>query len=68
MSGKAIGILMLVLVAAIVFPMIMGVSLGANTTGWQPIMVQSVQNYLPLLALVVGIVAVIGGLVTSKRA
>jgi len=62
MSGKAIGILMLVLVAAIVFPMVMGVSLAANTTGWQPIMTQSIQNYLPMLALVVVIVAVIAGL------
>jgi hypothetical protein len=68
MSGKAIGILMLVLVSAIVFPMVMGVSLSSNTTGWQPIMIQATQNYLPLLALVVVIVAVIGGLVIKSRA
>jgi hypothetical protein len=65
--GKAMGILMLVLVSAIVIPMILGVSLSTNTTGWNPIMVQLTTNYLPLLAGVVVLVAVIGGIAFSKR-
>jgi hypothetical protein len=67
MVNKAMGILILGLVAAFVIIVYQGVSSSANTTGWQPLVTQSVQSYWPMIMIVCVIIAMLTGITLSRR-
>lgn len=47
----AIGILMVIFLAAIFIPASMSSVMSANTTGWTPLISQMLSNYLPVVGL-----------------
>jgi len=67
MVNKAMGVLILALVAVFVIIVYQGVAVTANTTGWQPLVTQSVQNYWPMILIVVVLIAMLTGIQISKR-